>query len=101
MSPGLLIRYREREWIVHPSDDPNLIFLRPIGGSSREVCGVIKSLVDPMAYGEMPHKRIETTQFPLMSLKDVQRHVVEGQNPPLLIVCILVSMNALMRKEMG
>lgn len=33
--PGSLIRYREREWVVLPADDPNLVLLRPIGGSAR------------------------------------------------------------------
>ena len=37
-TPGALVRYREREWVVLPSGDPNLVLLRPIGGSAREVC---------------------------------------------------------------
>jgi hypothetical protein len=45
-TPGALVRYREREWVVLPSDDPNLVLLRPIGGSAREVCGVVKPLAD-------------------------------------------------------
>lgn len=32
-TPGALVRYRERAWVVLPSDDPNLVLLRPIGGS--------------------------------------------------------------------
>lgn len=71
--PGSLIRYREREWVVLPSDDPNLVLLRPIGGSAREVCGVVKPLADLIAY-EAPHERIETAQFPLPSPEDVQDH---------------------------
>jgi len=43
-TPSALVRYRERNWVVLPSDDPNLILLRPIGGSGREVCGVVKPL---------------------------------------------------------
>ena len=72
-TPGALVRYREREWVVLPSDDPNLVLLRPIGGSSREVCGVVKPLADLMAY-ETPHERIEPAQFPLPSPEDVQDH---------------------------
>ena len=52
--PGSLIRFREREWVVLPSDDPNLVLLRPIGGSAREVCGVVKPLADLMAYESPP-----------------------------------------------
>ncbi len=73
ISPGTLVRYREREWVVLPSDDPNLILLRPIGGSGREVCGVVKPLADLMAY-EVPHERIEPAQFPLPSPDDAQDH---------------------------
>jgi len=72
-TPGALVRYREREWVVLPSDDPNLVLLRPIGGSAREVCGVVKPLADLMAY-EAPHERIETARFPLPSPEDVQDH---------------------------
>jgi len=31
-TPGALVRYRERDWGVLPSDDPNRVLLRPIGG---------------------------------------------------------------------
>jgi len=73
-TPGAPVRYREREWVVLPSDDPNLVLLRPIGGSAREVCGVVKSLADLMAYGETPYERIEPARFPLPSPEDVQDH---------------------------
>ena len=72
-TPGALVRYREREWVILSSDDPNLVLLRPIGGSAREVCGVVKLLADLMGY-EAPHERIETAQFPLLSPEDVQDH---------------------------
>jgi len=72
-TPGALVRYRERDWVVLPSDDPNLVLLRPIGGSAREVCGVVKPLADLMAY-EAPYERIEAADFPLPSPEDVQDH---------------------------
>ena len=70
-TPGALVRYREREWVVLPSDDPGVILLRPIGGSAREVCGVVKPLADLLAY-RAPYERIEPAQFPLPSPEDVQ-----------------------------
>ena len=73
-TPGALVRYRTREWVVLPSDDLNLVLLRPIGGSAREVCGVVKPQTDLMAYGETPHERIEPVQFPLPSPEDMQDH---------------------------
>ena len=63
MTPGSLVRYREREWVVLPSDDPGLILLRPIGGSAREVCGVHRELAKLMA-SELPFERISDAQFP-------------------------------------
>jgi superfamily II DNA or RNA helicase len=37
---GSLVRVREREWIVLPSPRPDLLLLRPLGGSAAETCGV-------------------------------------------------------------
>lgn len=62
--PGALVRYREREWVVLPSPDPDLVLLRPIGGSAREVCGVYLPLAEQIAY-TLPFERIEPAQFPL------------------------------------
>lgn len=70
-TPGSLVKYREREWVVMPSDDPDLILLRPIGGSLREVCGVVRSLADVAAYS-LPYERIEGASFPLPLPADVQ-----------------------------
>ena len=55
--PGALVQYREREWVVLPSDDPGLVLLRPIGGSTRETCGVVRTLADQAAYS-LPYERI-------------------------------------------
>jgi superfamily II DNA or RNA helicase len=73
VSPGSLVRYREREWIVLPSDDPGLTLLRPIGGSSREVCGVVKPMADLMAFS-LPYERIEPASFPLPDPAQFQDH---------------------------
>ncbi len=37
---GSLVRCREREWIVLPSDREDVLMLRPIGGAEAEVCGI-------------------------------------------------------------
>ncbi len=73
MKPGSLVRYRERDWVVLPSDDPDLLSLRPIGGSAREVCGVYKPLVDLLAY-TLPYERIEASRFPLPGVESIQDH---------------------------
>lgn len=42
--PGKLVTYREREWIVLPSADSDLIMLKPMGGSDDEITGIFKPL---------------------------------------------------------
>lgn len=37
---GSLVRCREREWVVLPSDHPDVLMLRPLGGAEAEVCGI-------------------------------------------------------------
>ncbi len=43
-SIGSLVRVRERDWVVLPSDDPEILKLRPLSGSEAEACGVLKAL---------------------------------------------------------
>jgi superfamily II DNA or RNA helicase len=39
-SVGSLVRCREREWVVLPSPNEDLLLLRPLGGAAAEVCGI-------------------------------------------------------------
>jgi len=41
LSPvGSLVRVRERDWVVLPSEDPEVMMLRPLSGSEAETCGI-------------------------------------------------------------
>ncbi len=71
ISPGALVRYREREWVVLPSEDADLIRLRPIGGSGRESTGVLRSLSERLGY-TLPYERVEPATFPLPDPATVQ-----------------------------
>jgi len=71
--PGSLVRYREREWVVLPSEEKDIILLRPIGGSARETTGVLKPLADMMATS-LPFERIEPATFPLPNPESAQDH---------------------------
>src|SRR4051794_34959283 len=42
--PGSLVRCREREWVVLPSESPELLLLRPLGGGESEITGIALSL---------------------------------------------------------
>jgi superfamily II DNA or RNA helicase len=39
-NPGKLVTFRNREWIVLPSADSDLLMLKPMGGSDEEITGV-------------------------------------------------------------
>ena len=41
---GSLVRARNREWVVLPESSDNLLVLRPLGGTDKEVTGIIPNL---------------------------------------------------------
>ena len=41
---GSLVRARDREWVVLPSEDSDVLRLRPLGGSEAEVCSIYRPL---------------------------------------------------------
>ena len=58
-TPGSLVRCREREWVVLPSDDGNLLRLRPLGGNESEITGIYLPLsqalgIDPVTDAAFP-----------------------------------------------
>jgi len=42
--PGKLVTLRGREWIVLPSDDTDLLVVKPLGGSDDEIAGIYRPL---------------------------------------------------------
>lgn len=55
--PGTLIKYRNRDWMVLPSDDDDILSIRPLGGSEEEATGVYL----PLATGS---EKIQYAEFP-------------------------------------
>jgi superfamily II DNA or RNA helicase len=39
-SPGKLVSFRDRDWVVLPSGEDDLVLLKPLGGSDEEITGV-------------------------------------------------------------
>jgi superfamily II DNA or RNA helicase len=62
--PGKLVTFRDRDWIVMPSADPELLMLKPIGGSDDEIAGVFLPL-------QMPGDDIGESRFPEPSVQDL------------------------------
>jgi superfamily II DNA or RNA helicase len=40
LQPGKLVTLRGRDWIVLPSEDPDLLVVKPLGGSDDEITGI-------------------------------------------------------------
>ncbi|NWG04893.1 MAG: hypothetical protein HXY44_18725 [Syntrophaceae bacterium] len=64
LSVGSIVRCRNREWIILPSPDENLILLRPLTGSDKEVCGIYRPLAN------LGFDRVEPATFPLPTPQD-------------------------------
>lgn len=54
--PGTLIHYRNRDWMVLPSDDEDIIKIKPLGGSDEEATAIYVPLV-------LAKEKIKPAQF--------------------------------------
>lgn len=77
LSVGSIVRCRNREWVILPSPDENVILLRPLTGSDKEVCGIYRPLAS------LGFDRVEAATFPLptpkIEKKAHQKWKVEGR----------------------
>ena len=51
LQPGKLVSLRDRDWVVLPSDDRDLLVIKPLGGSDEETTGIYLPLKIP---GDLP-----------------------------------------------
>ncbi len=63
-SPGSLVSVRGREWVVLPSEDKNLLIIKPLGGSDDEKTGIYLPL---RLDGDQP----VSAEFPLPTRDDI------------------------------
>lgn len=63
-NPGTLIKTRGREWVVQPSDDENLLRIKPLGGSEEETTGIYLPLL-------LPEDKIDSAEFPYPDKADI------------------------------
>jgi superfamily II DNA or RNA helicase len=61
---GSIVRCRNREWVILPSSDENLLLLRPLTGSEKEICGIFRPL------SNLGFDRVEPANFPLPKPED-------------------------------
>ncbi|MHC1767217.1 MAG: hypothetical protein AB9869_23550 [Verrucomicrobiia bacterium] len=70
MTPGSIVRCRNREWVLLPSDEPKVFLLRPLTGATGEAVAVYRRLVDLAAYS-LPEERVRSATFPPPTLDDL------------------------------
>ena len=63
-TPGSLVNLRDRDWVVMPSDDPDLLLVKPLGGSEEETTGIYL----PLAF---PDDKPKQTVFPRPTVEDL------------------------------
>ena len=56
-SPGNLVKVRGREWVVQPSENEELLRIKPLGGSEDEATGIYLPL-------NLPEDKIDNAEFP-------------------------------------
>ncbi len=70
VTPGSIVRCRNRDWVLLPSDMPDVHLLRPLTGATDEVVAVHKQLTNLIGY-DLPAERVRSAGFPLPSPEDV------------------------------
>jgi hypothetical protein len=60
------ITLRNRDWVLLPSEAPDVHLLRPLTGATDELVAVYKQLTDLIGY-ELPAERVRSAAFPLPS----------------------------------
>ncbi|MHC5762885.1 helicase-related protein [Nostoc sp.] len=67
-SPGSIVSCRSRQWVVMPSENQDVIRLRPLSGNEDEIAGIYQKLL------EEELEKIESATFPLPQATSVQDH---------------------------
>lgn len=61
--PGSVVRFRHREWIVLPSDNPEVVLLRPLTGTTEDAVP-IHSWISQLLGSSLLSERLEPARFP-------------------------------------
>lgn len=70
LSPGSIVKCRNREWVLLPGEDETVHRLRPLTGATDEVVALHRALTDLIGY-DLPNERITSATFPLPTVDDV------------------------------
>ena len=70
MNPGSIVRCRNREWVLLPSDEPEVHRLRPLTGATDEFIAVHKGLAELISF-DLAEERLRSATFPLPTANDL------------------------------
>lgn len=63
-NPGALVSMHGRDWVVQPSDNPDILLLKPLGGTDKEIKGVHTALAADIG-------KVKRAEFPLPTEDDL------------------------------
>jgi len=64
MGPGSIVRFRERDWVLLPGEDPDTYRLRPLAGTEDDAILIHRTIADILGY-DLPTERVDPSAFPL------------------------------------
>jgi superfamily II DNA or RNA helicase len=70
MNPGSIVRCRNRDWVLLPSDHDDVYLLRPLTGATDDVVAVHRQLTNLVGY-DLPEERVRSATFPLPTADDL------------------------------
>lgn len=70
MNPGTIVRCRNRDWVLLPSEQHEVHLLRPLTGATDEVVAIHKQLANIIG-ASLPEERVRSATFPLPSADDL------------------------------
>jgi superfamily II DNA or RNA helicase len=70
MNPGSIVRCRNRDWVLLPSDRDDVHLLRPLTGATDDVVAIYKGLSDLVGY-DIPEERVSPATFPPPTADDL------------------------------
>ena len=70
VTPGSIVCCRNRDWVLLPSNSPDVHLLRPLTGATDDIVALHRQLTDLIGY-DLPEERICSATFPLPSPDDL------------------------------
>jgi len=64
VNPGSIVHFRNRDWVLLPGEDPDVLLLRPLTATSDDVIAVHRVLADLVA-DSIPSEQVSPSSFPL------------------------------------